>query len=52
LEPEHVVPLALHLAEQDASGVTGQVLKASEWNEAHVAGGQASFRYAGDAARA
>jgi NAD(P)-dependent dehydrogenase (short-subunit alcohol dehydrogenase family) len=36
LRPEHVVPLALHLAEQDAnSGVTGQVLRAMEWNQAH-----------------
>src|SRR5690348_7349197 len=33
LRPEHVVPLALHLAEQDSSGVTGQVLKAMEWNQ-------------------
>ncbi len=36
LRPEHVVPLALHLADLDASsGETGQVLKATEWNEAH-----------------
>ena len=36
LRPDHVVPLALHLAELDASsGETGQVLKATEWNEAH-----------------
>jgi NAD(P)-dependent dehydrogenase (short-subunit alcohol dehydrogenase family) len=36
LKPEHVVPLALHLSDQDAnSGVTGQVLKAMEWNQAH-----------------
>jgi NAD(P)-dependent dehydrogenase (short-subunit alcohol dehydrogenase family) len=47
LTPEHVVPLALHLAEQDASGVTGQVLKATEWNQAH---GAESFVFDGDAA--
>lgn len=35
LRPEHVVPLALYLAEQDATGVTGQVLKAMEWNQQH-----------------
>jgi NAD(P)-dependent dehydrogenase (short-subunit alcohol dehydrogenase family) len=35
LRPEHVVPLALHLAQQDATGMTGQVLKAMEWNQQH-----------------
>jgi NAD(P)-dependent dehydrogenase (short-subunit alcohol dehydrogenase family) len=35
LRPEHVVPLALHLATQDASGDTGQVLAAAGWNEEH-----------------
>jgi NAD(P)-dependent dehydrogenase (short-subunit alcohol dehydrogenase family) len=34
LRPEHVVPLALHLADA-APGETGQVLKATEWNEAN-----------------
>jgi NAD(P)-dependent dehydrogenase (short-subunit alcohol dehydrogenase family) len=37
LKPEHVVPLALYFAEQDAaSGVTGQVLKATDWNAEHL----------------
>jgi NAD(P)-dependent dehydrogenase (short-subunit alcohol dehydrogenase family) len=37
LKPEHVVPLALYFAEQDAaSGVTGQVLKAMDWNAEHL----------------
>lgn len=37
LKPEHVVPLALFLADQDAaSGNTGQVLKAMDWNQAHM----------------
>jgi 1,1a-dihydroxy-1-hydro-9-fluorenone dehydrogenase len=35
LRPEHVVPLALHLATQDASGDTGQLLQATRWNEEH-----------------
>jgi NAD(P)-dependent dehydrogenase (short-subunit alcohol dehydrogenase family) len=38
LRPEHVVPLALHLATQDASGDTGQVLAAARWNEEHGLG--------------
>jgi NAD(P)-dependent dehydrogenase (short-subunit alcohol dehydrogenase family) len=51
LRPEHVVPLALHLAEQDATGVTGQVLKATEWNHQHPSSGAESFVYAGGATR-
>jgi NAD(P)-dependent dehydrogenase (short-subunit alcohol dehydrogenase family) len=45
LSPGHVVPLALHLAEQaaePASGetwVTGQTLEAVEWNRTHGHGG-------------
>jgi NAD(P)-dependent dehydrogenase (short-subunit alcohol dehydrogenase family) len=39
LRPAHVVPLALHLAEQDASGETGQAIAAVEWNEKHGLGG-------------
>jgi len=37
--PEHVVPLVLFLAEQDALGVTGQVINALQWNEEHGFGG-------------
>jgi NAD(P)-dependent dehydrogenase (short-subunit alcohol dehydrogenase family) len=39
LRPEHVVPLVLHLAEQDASGETGQAFDAVRWNIAHGFGG-------------
>lgn len=39
LRPAHVVPLALHLAEQDASGRTGQAIAAVEWNQEHGLGG-------------
>ena len=53
LRPEHVVPLALHLAEQDATGATGQVLKAMEWNREHPTGtGRVeNFAYPGDPLR-
>jgi NAD(P)-dependent dehydrogenase (short-subunit alcohol dehydrogenase family) len=54
LKPEHVVPLALFLAEQDAaSGVTGQVLKAMEWNQAHLTDTSSdAWTYVGDLAHA
>ena len=39
LRPEHVVPLVLHLAAQDASGVTGQAIDAVTWNAGHGFGG-------------
>jgi NAD(P)-dependent dehydrogenase (short-subunit alcohol dehydrogenase family) len=37
--PEHMVPLALFLASQDASGVTGTMFDVVEWNSAHGWGG-------------
>jgi NAD(P)-dependent dehydrogenase (short-subunit alcohol dehydrogenase family) len=39
LNPDHVVPLALHLAQQDASSMTGQQVNAVRWNEEHGLGG-------------
>jgi len=49
LEPEHVVPLALYFAE---SGVTGQVLKAMEWNQEHLPERPIDeWTYAGDLVR-
>lgn len=48
LNPDHVVPLALFLAAQDASGVTGQVMGALQWNEAHGFGGTDRWGYAPD----
>jgi 1,1a-dihydroxy-1-hydro-9-fluorenone dehydrogenase len=44
LRPEHVVPLVLHLATQDASGETGQALDAVEWNARHGHGDRAAWR--------
>jgi len=48
LNPDHVVPLALFLAVQDASGVTGQVIGALQWNEEHGFGGTDHWGYAPD----
>jgi NAD(P)-dependent dehydrogenase (short-subunit alcohol dehydrogenase family) len=48
LNPDHVVPLALFLAAQDASGVTGQILSALQWNEEHGFGGTDRWGYAPD----
>jgi NAD(P)-dependent dehydrogenase (short-subunit alcohol dehydrogenase family) len=42
---DHVVPLALYLAEQDASGTTGQVVNAPKWNEEHGLGGSEVWGY-------
>jgi NAD(P)-dependent dehydrogenase (short-subunit alcohol dehydrogenase family) len=37
--PEHMVPLALYLAGQDATGVTGTMFDVMRWNEEHGLGG-------------
>jgi NAD(P)-dependent dehydrogenase (short-subunit alcohol dehydrogenase family) len=47
--PEHVVPLVLFLATSDATGETGKVFNALEWNAAHGFGGSDTWRY--DASR-
>jgi len=46
--PEHVVPLALFLAEQDARGITGQVINVLQWNEKHGYGGVERWSYPPD----
>jgi len=33
--PEHMVPLALFLASQNGSGVTGKMFDVIEWNQDH-----------------
>lgn len=48
VRPEHVVPLALFLADQDASGVTGQVISTTKWNEEHGFGGSDEWVYEAD----
>jgi NAD(P)-dependent dehydrogenase (short-subunit alcohol dehydrogenase family) len=50
LRPDHVVPLALHLAQQDANGLTGQVIKTMVWNEQNGLGGAETWGYAPDLA--
>lgn len=52
LKPDHVVPLALFLAQQDASGVTGQEIRALQWNSEHGHGGIETWGYAPDLAAA
>jgi NAD(P)-dependent dehydrogenase (short-subunit alcohol dehydrogenase family) len=51
---DHVVPLALHLAEQDAASLTGQQIRAMDWNQENGLGGIETWGYAPDveAARA
>jgi NAD(P)-dependent dehydrogenase (short-subunit alcohol dehydrogenase family) len=46
--PEHVVPLALFLAQQDASGVTGEEIAALRWNEQNGFGGAETWAHAPD----
>jgi NAD(P)-dependent dehydrogenase (short-subunit alcohol dehydrogenase family) len=38
VRPEHVTPLAVFLASQDASGVTGTMFDVMEWNREHGCG--------------
>ena len=37
--PEHIVPLVLHLASQDAAGITGKMFDVMQWNIEHGLGG-------------
>ncbi|HEV8020411.1 MAG TPA: SDR family oxidoreductase [Candidatus Lustribacter sp.] len=39
LVPEHMVPLTLHLAAQDASTITGKMFDVEVWNQEHGLGG-------------
>ncbi len=48
VRPEHIVPLALFLADQDASGFTGQVVNTMKWNEEHGFGGVDEWVYPAD----
>jgi NAD(P)-dependent dehydrogenase (short-subunit alcohol dehydrogenase family) len=43
LVPEHVVPLVLSLASQDASQVTGKLFDVVQWNLEHGLGGRARW---------
>lgn len=55
MKPEHMVPIVLHLASQDANGVTGRMYDVMTWNVEHGLGGpetwaDTSFSYEGLAA--
>ena len=54
LRPESAVPLALHLADQDGNGATGESFSTLRWNEEHGVGGFETWGYGPDveAARA
>lgn len=48
VRPEHVAPLGLFLADQDASGVTGQVINTMQWNQEHGFGVADEWVYEAD----
>ena len=48
MRADNVVPLALHLAEQDASGITGQWISCMAWNEEQGLGGFETWGYEPD----
>jgi NAD(P)-dependent dehydrogenase (short-subunit alcohol dehydrogenase family) len=41
--PEHAVPIVMHLAGQDASGITGTMFDIMKWNVEHGLGGHARW---------
>ena len=43
LRPEHVVPLVVYLAQQDAGGETGRAFDAVAWNSAHGHGDRSAW---------
>jgi NAD(P)-dependent dehydrogenase (short-subunit alcohol dehydrogenase family) len=52
LRPDHVVPAAIFLADQDSTGITGQEVVAIEWNEMNGLGGREAWSYEPDLAAA
>lgn len=48
VRPDNVVPPALFLAEQDASGTTGELINALRWNQEHELGGFETWGYERD----
>ena len=42
--PEHIVPLVLYLASQDASTLTGKMFDAMQWNAEHGLGGREQWQ--------
>jgi NAD(P)-dependent dehydrogenase (short-subunit alcohol dehydrogenase family) len=43
LVPEHIVPIVLYLAAQDASTITGRMFDVMQWNLEHGLGGQEAW---------
>ncbi len=41
--PQHIVPLVLHLAAQDATGITGRMFDVMKWNVEHGLGGHETW---------
>ena len=52
LRPDSGVPLALYLAQQDASGETGGTFNVMQWNQEHGLGGFETWGFEGDVAAA
>jgi NAD(P)-dependent dehydrogenase (short-subunit alcohol dehydrogenase family) len=52
LRPDHVVPAAIFLADQDSTGITGQEIVAIGWNEKNGLGGREAWSYEPDLAAA
>src|SRR5262249_53493180 len=50
LVPEHVVPLVLYLASQDASQITGKLFDVVQWNLEHGLGDGSAGKYRSSAA--
>ena len=48
VRPDNVIPLALHHAEQDANGTTGEMISALRWNQEHELGGYEVWGYEPD----
>lgn len=44
MKPEDMVPIALYLAQQDASGVTGRMFDVMQWNVEHGLGGEENWK--------
>lgn len=44
LRPEHIVPIAMYLAEQDAQGITGKMFDVMTWNDEHGLGGYETWK--------
>lgn len=44
LRPEHIVPVAMYLADQDGHGITGKMFDVMTWNDEHGFGGYDTWK--------